>query len=101
MLTDYVIDFERVNELTAHPNDDPSKTSGFSIPFAYSISRKILKEYLEIYVGYDSDPTTSYKIGNRTKKIHPKEYENIINTLKHNKILISSADIRDKKINTN
>lgn len=99
MTTEYVIDFERINELTSHPNDDPSNPSGgFSTPFSYSISRKLLKEYLEIYVGYD--PTESYKIGNRQRRVEPDQYENIVNTLKYNKILVSSADIRDKKINS-
>jgi len=97
MQQDYIIDFERLNELTAHPNDDPSKSGGFATPFTYSISRKILKEYLEIYIGYN--PSESYKIGNRTRKVPIEQYNNIIETLKHNKILISSADIRDEKIN--
>lgn len=98
MQQDYIIDFERVNQLTAHPNDDPSKSGGFATPFTYSISRKILKEYLEIYIGYN--PSESYKIGNRTGKVTKEQYDNIIETLKHNKILITSADIRDKKINS-
>lgn len=98
MQQDYIIDFERVNQLTAHPNDDPSKSGGFAAPFTYSISRKILKEYLEIYIGYN--PSESYKIGNRTRTVPIEQYNNIIETLKHNKILISSADIRDKKINS-
>lgn len=98
MQQDYIIDFERVNQLTAHPNDDPSKSSGFAAPFTYSISRKILKEYLEIYIGYN--PSESYKIGNRTRTVPIEQYNNIIETLKHNKILISSADIRNEKINS-
>lgn len=99
MTTEYIIDFERLNELTTHPNDDPSNNNGgFSTPFTYSISRKLLKEYLEIYVGYD--PNESQRIGNRTRRISIIEYDNIVETLRYNKILISSADIRDKKINS-
>jgi hypothetical protein len=96
MTSDYIIDFERVNELTAHPNDDPSKTNGYATPFTYAISRKLLKEYIDIYVGYD--PSEVYKMGNKQRRVEPDQYENIVNTLKYNKVLISSADIRDKKI---
>lgn len=98
MEKDYIIDFERVNQLTTHPNDDPSKSVGYSTPFVYSISRKLLKEYLEIYAGHD--PYESYKVGNRTRKVTQEEYKNIIETLKYNKILITSADVRNEKINT-
>jgi len=96
MLPQYVIDFERINELTSHPNDDPSTSGGFSTPFTHSISRKILKEYINIYVGYDSNE--SQRIGNRTRRISITEYDNIVETLKYNKILVTSADIREKKI---
>lgn len=89
MINNLIIDFERLNKLTAHPNDDPSKSPGYGGPiFTYNITRKVLKEYIEIY--------TQYKINNTN--ITNEQYNNIVNTLKYNKILISPADIRDKKI---
>ena len=98
MNKDLIIDFERLNQLTAHPNDNPNSNNSITgAVFTYNISRKILKDYMEIYVGYN--PSQSYRIGNRQGKVTEEEYNNIVNTLKHNRILITSADIRDKKIN--
>lgn len=62
----------------------------------YGITRKILKEYMDIYVGYDPSKTFS-KISYTTVSL--EQYLNIVETLKHNRILITPADIRDKKIN--
>ena len=47
--SDYIIDFDRVNKLTTSIYDDPNdKSNPFSDgKFAFSVSRKIIKEYLE------------------------------------------------------
>ena len=63
----------------------------------YGITRKIIKEYMEIYTGYDT--SKQHKLGNRVTTVSLEQYLNIVETLKHNKILITPADIRDKKIN--
>jgi hypothetical protein len=49
MKSDYVIDFERINQLTTSIYDDPNdKTNPFSNgKFAFSVSRKIILNYLE------------------------------------------------------
>lgn len=86
----YVIDFDRVNKLTAHPNDNPHNTSNFGATFIYSHTRKLIKEYLEIYTQY-----------NITKKIVDYEsYLQACEVLHYNRILVSQADIRDKKLNS-
>lgn len=80
MFINYIINFKRINELTAHSGD-----VDISSPFItsyFSISKKIIKEYMEIYTEYG-----------RNKKYLMK---NII--LHFNGILISEDDIRDGKI---
>ena len=68
MNKDLIIDFERLNQLTAHPNDNPNSNNSITgAVFTYNISRKILKDYMEIYVGYN--PSQSYRIGNRQGKV--------------------------------
>lgn len=90
--SDYIIDFERINKLTSHPNDNPNAGGAFSAVFMYGITRKILKEYLEIFVTYN-------KISSGPRKISNDEYLKACEVLHFNKILINKADIRDNKIN--
>lgn len=52
---------------------------------------------MEIYTGYDT--SKQHKLGNRIQTISESQYLNIVETLKYNRILITPADIRDKKIN--
>lgn len=80
---EYIIDFERVNQLTAHPNDTANQT-GYQPVFIHGVSRSIIKDYLKEY----TDSTI------KGKSINPS----IIKTLIWNKILIGKAEIRDKKI---
>lgn len=94
-MNNYVIDFERVNYLTSHTNDGVSNSS-YTQQFIYSISRRTIKEYLEIYIGYN--PNEAYKIGNYSKKITNEEYNKIVNTLIYNRILILPPSVRDEKI---
>jgi len=83
-IEDYIIDFERVNQLTTTIYDDPNdKSSPFSDgKYAFSVSRKLIKEYLD---RFRSDWSNI-------------EIEHIINTLVYNGILIDKSTIRDNKI---
>ena len=87
-LKDYIIDFERVNELTSTKFDDPDdKSNPFSDgKYIFSVSRKIIKGYLDTIFQRNKGGVESDKL------------EHIINTLEYNGILISKAEIRDCKI---
>lgn len=89
---DYIIDFERINKLTSHPNDNPNAGGAFAATFVYGITRKILKDYLEIFVTYN-------KVSRVPSKVSDDEYLKACEVLHFNKILVSKADIRDNKIN--
>lgn len=87
---EYVIDFERLNQLTSHPNDNPNSNNAYSgnpTGYCHSITRKVIKQYLDIYLD------TANRV--RTEEL----LEEAINSLHYNKILISKSDIRDNKIN--
>ena len=87
MESDYIIDFDRLNELTSHDNDSPSSNqTGFGSLYIHSITRKVIKEYMEIYQGRYNRSSDEKKVGE------------VIETLHFNRILISKADIRDGKI---
>ena len=86
MEENYIIDFDRVNQLTSHPNDTINTSGGYGQPFIYSVSRKIIKSYLDIYLGEGNKAFTN------------SEWDQIIDTLHFNKILVSKSDIRDGKI---
>ena len=47
----YIIDFERVNELTTSVYDDPDDESNPFVKgkFTYSLSRMNIKEYLKVF----------------------------------------------------
>ena len=86
--SDYIIDFERVNKLTTSIYDDPNdKSNPFSDgKFAFSVSKKIIREYL------DNFNSMSERNTNEDKMNH------IINTLEYNGVLIHKSTIRDQKI---
>lgn len=87
MESEYIIDFERLNELTSHENDNPSSNQGgFGSMYIHSTTRKVIKEYMEIYQG-------RYR-----SKTDEKKVEEVIETLHYNRILISKSDIRDGKL---
>ena len=90
MISDYIIDFERINQLTSSQYDDPSGKNNYANqPYSiHSISKNIIKQYLEIYLNRES------KRADNSKLIEA------IETLQFNKILISKADIRDYKLQT-
>ena len=86
--SDYIIDFDRVNKLTTSIYDDPNdKSNPFSDgKFAFSVSRKIIREYLENFNSMSERNTKEDKMNH------------IINTLEYNGILIHKSTIRDQKI---
>lgn len=88
MKEDYIIDFERVNELTTSIYDDPNDDSNpfQKGKFAFAISRRVIKEYL------DKFSTMSNRISESNNMKH------IINTLEYNGILIHKSTMRDNKI---
>lgn len=87
----YIIDFERVNQLTTHPKDKES-----DIPMAgplspHGVSRKIIKDYLEIYHTFVSNKLK----GRVTSDVSEERFNMIVDTLLYNGILV---DKRDKRI---
>lgn len=85
---DYIIDFERVNKLTSSIYDDPNdKSNPFTEgKFAFSVSRKLIKEYLD-------------RFSSMTERNAPDDkMQHIINTLEYNKIIVHKSTIRDQKI---
>lgn len=85
--SDYIIDFDRVNELTTIVYSERVKQSNaFSDgSIGYTLSRKIISDFLNKFTQYKSSTTD-------------EEMNFIIETLVYNKILITKADIRDTKI---
>jgi len=87
-IENYIIDFERVNELTSTAYDD-KRPQGYHQEgtYAYTLSRKLIKEYLDIFSGSSS------------RNVNQVKLNHIIKTLKYNKIILDESDIRDEKIN--
>lgn len=80
----YIIDFDRVNELTTTKQDKPDE--GYAGVYPYGICRSMIKEYLMIYHG--------------EKKLKDITIESVIDTLVYNRILISKAQLREEKIDS-
>ncbi len=93
MRSDYIIDFERVNQLTTSVYDDPDdNTNPFQKgKFAFSVSRKMIREYLDSFMSHSGSRMAS--------EVSNDKLEHIINTLEYNGILIHKSTIRDEKIN--
>ena len=85
-LEDFIIDFDRVNELSSTKDDNPNE--GHVGTYHFAISRKIVKQYLDIFVGD----------GQMSKSKHEEILPHVINTLIYNRILIHKATLRDNKI---
>lgn len=87
---DYVIDMERINELSIHEGvngnfaADPNSV-------IYSLNRRIIKDYLELY---------QQMVGSRNPEKFPttEKEHHIIKNLQYNRILLSKEDIRDVEI---
>jgi hypothetical protein len=80
----YIIDFKRINELTSHPTDVEISPKDVLRTTTYSISKKIVKDYLDVFLNgrYKTDDIKSH----------------VIDTLRYNKILITKSDIREDKL---
>tara|TARA_R110000772_G_scaffold64185_1_gene143545 strand:- start:8628 stop:8915 length:288 start_codon:yes stop_codon:yes gene_type:complete len=85
---DYIIDFDRVNELTVNEKIDQQVKEGQmgGVNFSYRSTRRVLYEYLDKYKSLRPNLKQDDRI------------DHIVKTLHYNKILISPADIRDKEI---
>lgn len=85
--SNYIIDFDRVNELTTIVYSERVKqSSAFSDGnIGYTLSRKMISDFLNKFTQFKSTTTD-------------EEMNFIIETLVYNKILITKADIRDTKI---
>tara|TARA_R110000772_G_scaffold20466_5_gene56990 strand:- start:134856 stop:135188 length:333 start_codon:yes stop_codon:yes gene_type:complete len=90
---DYIIDFERVNALTVNEKiDGHVKENAIGhVSFSYLISRRVLKDYVDTYYQITQNSSTK-----RFKD--PEKIKHIIETLVYNKILLTKADIRHKRI---
>jgi len=86
MKSNFIIDFERLNYLTTHPNDN--NTAGYNGSYCYSITRKCIKIYMDIYLSNID----------QSKKFSDEIYMEAVENLNWNKILISVADDRENKI---
>jgi hypothetical protein len=88
----YIIDFERINYLSSHQDDNPNRD--FSPYYVYNITRSLIKEYMEIYQSYRG------QIGKaqRFRTVNDNQYEEAVEILRYNKILLDKSDIRDEKI---
>lgn len=80
----YLIDLERINELTApHPGDN---SNAYQPTAVFSVSKMLIKKWVEIWENRNSKTETDDKV--------KLAFEN----LRFNKILLSESDIRDKKL---
>lgn len=86
-INDYIIDFEKVNELTSSPIGERLKDDGTYIPNAnnYTLSKSIIKNYLDKFTHTDR----KYK-----------NIDHIISTLEYNGIIISKSKIRSEKLSS-
>lgn len=91
MINEYIVDFERLNKLTVHENDNPNASNTYNgIPnYCYNITRGIIKEYMKIYMDHLNPQHNT-----------DDKFQKAVEVLHWNKILISAADIRDNKINS-
>lgn len=91
-----VIDFDRLNFLTTHVNDNPGSYGGM---YNYAQSRKIIKLYMDIYMDYNSPQKFQGFQGTQGSAPPKDQYDLAVKTLRYNKILLDDSDIRDNKIN--
>jgi len=80
----YIIDFERINELTLHPADGRDN-SAYGPTSIYSVTKNLVKRYKD-------------RNRKKNRNYNDEEIQEAIDILIYNKILISPADIRNQKI---
>lgn len=88
---DYLIDFERLNELT---NPVGYTEHGLNQGAISPVSRRTLMKYVDAWNSFIERADRSYKSERDNKRI-----EYIINNLRNSGILISPQDQRDNKLN--
>ena len=82
----YILDLERINQLTApHPGDD---SNGYQPTAVFSLSKMLIKKWIEIW----ENRSSRHSLENDDKV--KSAFEN----LRFNKILLTEADIRDRKL---
>jgi hypothetical protein len=94
----YIIDFERINYLTSHPSYKPDE--GY-LPFhVYNTTRTLIKQYMETYQNYNNDSTTMSRFRSTShRSITIEQYNEAVEILRFNKILLDKSDIREQKLN--
>jgi hypothetical protein len=85
-LEDFIIDFDRVNELSSTKDDNPNE--GYGGTYHFATSRKIIREYIDIFLGESK----------MSKAKHEEILPHVINTLVYDRPLIHQATLRDKQI---
>ena len=81
----YILDLERINQLTApHPGDN----NGYQPTAVFSVSKMLIKKWIEIW----ENRSSRHSLENDDKV--KSAFEN----LRFNKILLTEADIRDRKL---
>lgn len=82
----YILDLERINQLTApHPSDD---SNGYQPTAVFSVSKSLIKKWVEIWENRSSRHSLENDDGVKSA------FEN----LRFNKILLTEADLRDRKL---
>lgn len=81
----YVIDLERINQLTApHPGD----STEYVTTSVFSVSKSLIKKWVDIWE-------------NRTQRTESEEKVKLaFHNLRYNKILLTESDLRDMKLNS-
>ena len=81
----YILDLERINQLTApHPGDN----NGYQPTAVFSVSKSLIKKWVEIW----ENRSSRHSLENDDKV--KSAFEN----LRFNKILLTEADLRDRKL---
>jgi hypothetical protein len=80
----YVIDLERVNELTApHPGDN---SNSYQPTAVFSVSKMLIKKWIEIWESRTDRNQSDDRV------------QSAFESLRYNKILLTEADLRDRKL---
>lgn len=83
----YIIDFERINQLTVHPMDAQQNKESYIPVSIYSITKSFMKRCI---LRFEDQFSKRYVINEKDNKL--------FNILHHNKIILSPQDIRNSRI---